>query len=118
MSKFNNKQQQQQEEIVNKNKNIICIVLATDGVWDNWNYENVNKFVFDKHCLQALENSNTNANKNNTNNANNNSANNDGAQKIALSFMQKNAIFSKRNFGSQADNATGIVMYLTFDESF
>jgi hypothetical protein len=25
----------------------LCLVLATDGVWDNWLYEDVNKFVMD-----------------------------------------------------------------------
>jgi hypothetical protein len=29
-------------------KSTICIVVATDGVWDNWLYEDVSKFMFDK----------------------------------------------------------------------
>jgi hypothetical protein len=42
----------------------------------------------------------------------------DGAHRVALSFMQRNAVYSKRNFGGQADNATGIVMYLSQAASF
>ena len=36
-----------------------------------------------------------------------------GAQRVAKSFMGRNMTFSKKNFGSQADNATVIIMYLT-----
>ena len=31
----------------------------------------------------------------------------DGAHRVTQSFMQRNAFYSKRNFGNQADNATG-----------
>ena len=42
----------------------------------------------------------------------------DGAERVAESFMQRNATYSKRNFGNQADNATSIVLYLCDDDSF
>jgi serine/threonine protein phosphatase PrpC len=73
---------------------MLCVVLATDGVWDNWLYADVSRFVLDATCLKAV------------------SEGDDGAQRVALSFMQRNAHFSKKNFGRSADNATGIVMYL------
>jgi len=73
---------------------IVCIVLATDGVWDNWAYEDVTRFVMDSSCLNAI------------------SAGADGAERVAKAFMQRNAVYAKRNFGGQADNATGIVVYL------
>jgi len=78
----------------------ICLVLATDGVWDNWLYEDIERFMFDDSCLNATTGSA------------------DGAQRIATSFMKRNSMFSKKNFGNQADNATGIVMYLSFNEKF
>ena len=37
----------------------------------------------------------------------------DGAHRVTQSFMQRNAFYSKRNFGSQADNATGVVLYIS-----
>jgi serine/threonine protein phosphatase PrpC len=74
---------------------MLCVVLATDGVWDNWEHADVSRFVLDATCIKAV------------------SDGPDGAQKVALSFMQRNAHYSKKNFGRSADNATGIVMYLT-----
>ncbi len=78
----------------------LCLVLCTDGVWDNWLYEDVTRFVVDPSCLCAV------------------AAAPDGARRVTMSFMQRNASYSKRNFGSQADNATGIVMYLSADSAF
>lgn len=74
---------------------LLCLVLATDGVWDNWVYEDVNKFVLDESCIGAV------------------ACGADGARRVTLSFMQRNALYAKRNFGAHADNATGIVMYLS-----
>jgi hypothetical protein len=79
---------------------LVCLVVATDGVWDNWLYEDVSKFVLDSSCLRAV------------------TASSEGAQRVATSLLHRNAIYSKRNFGSQADNATGIVMYLSQCSSF
>ena len=73
----------------------LCLVIASDGVWDNWLYEDVTKFVMDSSCLKAVRGSA------------------DGAHRVGKSFMARNTLFSKRNFGNQADNATGIVMYLS-----
>lgn len=42
----------------------------------------------------------------------------DGAHRVTLSFMQRNALYSKRNFGNQADNATGICMYISKSMDF
>jgi len=74
----------------------VCVVLATDGVWDNWIYDHVQKFVMDKSCLKALE-----ADKER------------GAQRVCKSFMLRNQGFATKNFGRSSDNATGIVLYIT-----
>lgn len=73
----------------------LCLVLATDGVWDNWTYEDVTRFVMDPSCLGAV------------------GAATDGAKRVTISFMQRNALYAKRNFGNNADNATAIVLYLS-----
>lgn len=74
---------------------LLCLVLATDGVWDNWTYEDANRFVLDASCVNAVK---TDPN---------------GARRVAASFMARNAVYAKRNFGAQADNATGIVLYIS-----
>jgi hypothetical protein len=76
----------------------LCIVLCSDGVWDNWLYEDVTKFVMDASCLGAVTGSS------------------DGGRRVAMSFMQRNMLFARRNFGAQADNATAIVMYLSLND--
>jgi len=78
---------------------VFCIVLATDGVWDNWAYEDVTRFVMHSSCVVAVQRAA------------------DGAQRVAQSFMQRNSVYARRNFGSQADNATGIVAYIGRPES-
>jgi serine/threonine protein phosphatase PrpC len=77
----------------------VCVVLCTDGVWDNWIYDHVSKFVMDSSCLNAIV---VDKEK--------------GAARVAKSFMLRNQTFSRKIFGSQADNATGIVMYITQEE--
>ena len=74
---------------------ILCLVLCSDGIWDNWIYEHVGKFVFDKSCLNAIEKDKEN-----------------GAQRVTNSFMARNRTFAKKNFGGNSDNATGIVVYI------
>ena len=77
----------------------VCVVLCTDGVWDNWIYEHVCKFVMDPSCLNAVV---ADPEK--------------GAARVAKSFMLRNQTFARKNFGSGSDNATGIVMYITQEE--
>jgi hypothetical protein len=74
---------------------LISVVLASDGVWDNWMYSDVAKFVMDPSCINAVRTCS------------------DGALRVSESFMARNALYSKRNFGSQADNATGMVLYIS-----
>ena len=84
-------------------KPTVCIVLATDGVWDNWqdkerNYD-VQKFVMDPSCLNAIMEPN-------------------GGSRVTKSFMERNTVYGTRNFRAQRDNATGIVCYLSIDPTF
>ena len=74
----------------------VCVVLCSDGVWDNWIFDHVQKFVMDKSCLNAIV-----VDKER------------GAQRVCKSFMLRNQAFANKNFGRNSDNATGIVMYIT-----
>jgi len=77
----------------------VCVVLCTDGVWDNWIYDHVCKFVMDPSCLNAVV-----------------ADQEKGAARVAKSFMLRNQAFARKNFGDGSDNATGIVMYITQEE--
>ena len=78
----------------------ICAVLCSDGVWDNWIYDHVGKFVMDPSCLTAIV-----------------ADPERGAARVTKSFMIRNQTFARKNFGhGNADNATGIIMYITQEE--
>ena len=53
-----------------------AFVLATDGLWDNWRFEDVSKFVMDESCLNVLPN----------------------VQMITDALMHRNTIYANRNF--------------------
>ena len=74
----------------------VCVVLCSDGVWDNWIFDHVQKFMMDKSCLSALEKDKER-----------------GAQRVCKSFMLRNQAFANKNFGNNSDNASGIVMYIS-----
>jgi serine/threonine protein phosphatase PrpC len=76
----------------------LCVVLCTDGVWDNWINDHVYKFVMDPSCLRAI------ADKPD-----------EGATRVAKSFMARNTIFNNKNFGSSRDDASCIVMYVSLE---
>lgn len=104
---------------IKNEKSIICIVLCSDGVWDNWIFEDVKRFVMDLSCLNALKQADLN--KEDNININKNeiiSHYEEGAQKITKSLIQRNKIFSKNNFGRNADNATSILVYIEKKNEF
>jgi len=82
------------DNTINARKDLLCLVMATDGVWDNWKYNDVGNFMMDSTCLDAVL------------------QHEDGAQKVTMSFIHRNALYSRKNFGSQADNATCCILYI------
>ena len=84
----------------------VCIVLCSDGVWDNWIYDHVQKFVMDKSCLKAIVADKIVADKAT------------GAQRVAKSFMLRNQAFATKNFGGNSDNSTSVIMYITEEEYY
>jgi len=63
----------------------LCLVVASDGVWDNWTHEDMSKFM-DGDLHTRID---------------------------AKKLIQQNDIYAKRNFGLHTDNATAIVVYIT-----
>jgi serine/threonine protein phosphatase PrpC len=91
---FNNLEEQ--HILNNLEQPIVCVVTASDGLWDNWIDDHVCKFVMDPSCLKAII-----------------ERPEDGAQRVSKSLMMRNDIFGRTNFKSSRDNATCIVMYIT-----
>jgi hypothetical protein len=77
-----------------KEPKILCVLVSSDGVWDNWLFEDVQNFMLYDNCLTEVE------------------SNSDGAQKVLDSFMIRNKMFGTTNFGSSSDNATSTVIYI------
>lgn len=99
----------------------ISVVVATDGVWDNWVYDEVTRFVLDESCIQAtlqfppeqwgselprvpgsLDAGVVSPSPSSTLR---------GVQRVAMSFIKRNGVYAKKNFGGDADNATAVVLY-------
>ena len=78
----------------------LCIVLATDGVWDNWKFEDVKDCVLNDNCLKDLTESSN------------------GAQIATETFMEINNSYGEKNFGTSADNATCILIYISDEDNF
>jgi len=81
-------------EAENNEAPTLVIVLATDGVWDHWSDANVAEFVLHGSCLKVV------------------SDGPGGADRVTKSFMERNHMYSIKNFGASADNATSIIMYV------
>lgn len=98
---------------------VACLVVATDGIWDNWSYEDVTKFVMDDSCTKAVLQ--TPPGKWGADGAEADidagASTVSGTQRVANSLIKRNAVFAKRNFGGDADNATGVVVYIAVDIS-
>ena len=70
-------------------KQCSVIFVCTDGVWDNWKFEDiVAKTLGDPMISEALQGN---------------------AQTLTDKLMRENLKLAKQHFGSQADNMTGIV---------
>ena len=77
-----------------KNKTL-CLVVSSDGVWDNWEYKDVQEFVMYPNCLEAVHNDNN------------------GVDRVINSFMERNRLTGIKNFGNTRDNATTTMLYIS-----
>jgi serine/threonine protein phosphatase PrpC len=73
--------------------NILSIICATDGVWDNWLYPDVQSFLMHDSCLNILFKED------------------DGVNCVSKSFLDRNQIYAKRNFGISTDDASFVLAY-------
>jgi serine/threonine protein phosphatase PrpC len=107
----------------NEKKTPLCLVVASDGVWDNWKYEDVANFVLDDNILESsntklddnilddnifdniLESSNIKLDDNILELLNK-------KENIAKKLIIKNKELGIKHFSTNSDNATAIVIYL------
>jgi len=68
------------------------IVLCSDGVWDNWQYDAVTSFFLDSGRVARVGQS-------------------ESAEEQLKEFMETNSYVAQQHFGNDADNATAIVCY-------
>lgn len=81
--------------------NTLCFVMGSDGIWDNWLYDHVQKFVMFPNCLEAIRKP----------------PEENGVQRVLKSFMARNQIFAEKNFGKyNYDDSTGIIMYISLNK--
>ena len=69
---------------------LVCLVAASDGVWDNWMYGDVSAFFLDPARTAEVMETNS-------------------AEGVTEAFMQENARKANANFGSQVRGLVVVV---------
>jgi len=84
------------DRLSDQEESYICIVAASDGLWDNWLPEHLCKFVMDPSCIEAVK-----------------TKPDIGALQVARSLMRRNTTVATRNFGyNNRDNTTVVLAYI------
>ena len=73
---------------------LLSLVIASDGVWDNWTMNMVQEFLFHQSCIDALSTEG-------------------GHKRVTDSFLERNMIYAVRNFKNNCDNATVGCMFIS-----
>jgi len=84
-----------------------CLVGVTDGVDDNWLHEHIAKFVTDPTCLKAVADELYFGPEKFSNNLDYRN----GAMKVADAFLARNERFATKNFGTDIDDASAVLLY-------
>ena len=72
----------------------IALVMCSDGVWDNWKFDDLSEFVLNHaRCAKAVSGQ-------------------AGTQEATNDLMVANLDRGRMNFGNSADNMTALVTYL------
>jgi serine/threonine protein phosphatase PrpC len=86
----------EKEKTKDTSPDTMCVIVASDGVWDNWEFKTACEFVMYDNCVERLVKFPETA-----------------GQDVTKSFMARNDVYAKQNFGGSADNATAVIMYIT-----
>jgi serine/threonine protein phosphatase PrpC len=84
----------------------LAVVLASDGIWDNWDYPDVTSFIVNPDLRKQSHKRSSELSEEDADPHVGHTKN------ISRALIKTNAEYANRNFGNQADNATGIVLLL------
>jgi serine/threonine protein phosphatase PrpC len=87
----------------------LAVVLASDGIWDNWDYPDVTAFLVDPE-LRKKHSSNKRSSHSDEDQDQDPEVGH--TKHLSRALIKTNAEYAARNFGNQADNATGIVLLI------
>lgn len=91
----------------------VAVVLASDGIWDNWDYKDVTSFIVDPELRKnSAKRSSEGKSSSNDDDDNDDDPHLGHTRHLSHSLIRTNAEYASRNFGNQADNATGIVLLI------
>jgi serine/threonine protein phosphatase PrpC len=82
----------------------LAVVLASDGIWDNWDYPDVTSFIVNPE-LRKHSNKRSSHDEDEDPDVGH-------TKHLSRALIKTNAEYASRNFGNQADNATGIVLLI------
>jgi serine/threonine protein phosphatase PrpC len=71
-----------------------CVMIASDGVWDNWKYEDVHDFIMHESCINSMILSKS------------------SSENVAKAFIERNDVYAKSNFGRDRDNSTVVLTFI------
>lgn len=71
----------------------LAISMCSDGVWDNWKFEDVSSFVLDEARIAGVRTSSN-------------------CDDQVRQLMDSNLVKARANFGSSADNMTAVLLYM------
>lgn len=75
-----------------KESPIFSLLIASDGVWDNWSYETISKFILNEDYLSKINDV-------------------DISHEVCNSLIAENDKLGRKHFDTSRDNATAIVVY-------
>jgi serine/threonine protein phosphatase PrpC len=86
-----------------------CIILCTDGIWDNWTYKDAVGYVMDPARLARVRAS---TDADGEGGAEGGGTGVDVAEALVREFMSQNLVYAKQNFGSSMDNMTALLCFI------
>ncbi len=76
------------------NFSVACLIVCSDGIWDNWHYDEVSNYFINDSTVQSVHEMGS-------------------CEHIVTKFMEENGTRARKNFGHQADNATIVASYIS-----
>ena len=88
-----------------------CLIGVTDGVDDNWLHEHIAKFVTDPTCLKVVADEPYFGPEKFSFSPSSTIDYRNGAMKVVDAFLARNDRFATKNFGTDIDDASAVILY-------